>query len=212
MSDGFALYSESLRGELRLSFSYGDHVLNFTSLDDTCTNVNVVSSNASNIEKVFEVFEDSSMQIKIKRDRSEKRCSPIVFIGHGRSTQWRDLRDHLRDHHKIAVECYESGARAGHAIRDILEEMAQKSSFALLVLTGEDEQGDGQFRARQNVIHEAGLFQGRLGFHRAIILLEEGVEHLSNLDGVQYINFSQNNIRETFGDVVATIRREFPSF
>jgi predicted nucleotide-binding protein len=90
--------------------------------------------------------------------------------------------------------------------------MIQKSSFALLVLTAEDEQGDGHFRARQNVIHEAGLFQGKLGFPRAIILLEEGVENLSNLDGVQYINFKQNNIRETFGDVVATIKREFPLF
>ncbi|MHB8405160.1 MAG: hypothetical protein ACYDCJ_07035 [Gammaproteobacteria bacterium] len=30
------------------------------------------------------------------------------------------------------------------------------------MLTGEDEQGDGILRARQNVIHEAGLFQADL--------------------------------------------------
>ena len=29
-------------------------------------------------------------------------------------------------------------------------------------------------KARMNVIHEVGLFQGRLGFERAIVLLEEG--------------------------------------
>jgi hypothetical protein len=33
----------------------------------------------------------------------------------------------------------------------------------------------------------------------------------SNLDGIQHIKFSKNNIREAFGDVIATLRREFPS-
>ena len=106
-------------------------------------------------------------------------------------------------------EAYETGARAGHSIRDILEEMVSKSSFALLVFTGEDDQVSGSVRPRQNVIHEAGLFQGSLGFSRAIILLEEGVEEFSNVQGVQYIGFSKENIKEVFGEVLATIRREF---
>ncbi len=87
--------------------------------------------------------------------------------------------------------------------------MVAKSSFAVLIMTGEDEQADGERRARQNVIHEAGLFQGRLGFARAILLLEEGVEEFSNVQGVQYIRFSKGNIKETFGEVLATLRREF---
>ena len=37
---------------------------------------------------------------------------------------------------------------------------------------GEDEHKDGSVHPRENVIHEAGLFQGRLGFPRAIVLLE----------------------------------------
>jgi len=78
-------------------------------------------------------------------------------------------------------------------------------------MTGEDEQADGAFRARQNVVHEAGLFQGTLGFERVAILLEEGVTPFSNLDGIQYIPFAPGRIRETYGDVLATLRREFPS-
>jgi predicted nucleotide-binding protein len=76
-------------------------------------------------------------------------------------------------------------------------------------MTGEDAMDDGSIRARSNVIHEAGLFQGRLGFARAIILLEEGTEEFSNIHGIEQIRFSKDRIRETFGDVVATIRREF---
>lgn len=134
---------------------------------------------------------------------------PVVFIGHGGSSAWRELKDHLQDKHRYQIEAYETGARAGHTIRDILEDMSKKSTFALLVMTGEDDQKDGSVRARQNVIHEAGLFQGRLGFSRAILLLEEGVEQFSNVAGVQYIPFAKGNIKECFGEVLATLRREF---
>jgi len=89
---------------------------------------------------------------------------PLVFVGHGNSPQWRDLKDHLQDQHGSAVIAYETGARAGHTIRDVIDGMLAKSSFAVLVMTGEDEMEDGTLRARQNVIHEIGLFQGRLGF------------------------------------------------
>jgi predicted nucleotide-binding protein len=87
----------------------------------------------------------------------------VIFIDHGRSHHWRDLKDHLQDKHGYKVIAYESGARAGRSIRDIVEEMASKASFACLVLTAEDKQEDGTFHARQNVIHETGLFQGNWG-------------------------------------------------
>ena len=120
-----------------------------------------------------------------------------------------DLKDHLQDKHGYDVQAYEIGSRAGHTIRDILEEMLEESSFALLVLTGEDETKDGKLHARQNVVHETGLFQGKLGFSRAIVLLEDGTEEFSNIAGIQQIRFSKGNIKETFGDVLAVLKREF---
>ncbi|MGN6814523.1 MAG: TIR domain-containing protein, partial [Solirubrobacterales bacterium] len=67
-----------------------------------------------------------------------------------------------------------------------------------LVLTAEDEQADGTKRSRQNVVHEAGLFQGRYGFERAIIMLEEGCEPFSNIDGLGHISFPRGNIKAAF--------------
>jgi predicted nucleotide-binding protein len=61
-------------------------------------------------------------------------------------------------------------------------------------------------------VHETGLFQGKLGFSRAIVLLEDGVEEFSNISGIQQIRFSRSKIRESFGDVLATLRREFGPF
>ena len=86
--------------------------------------------------------------------------------------------------------------------------MLEESSMAFLILTYEDIGTDGEMHARENVVHEVGLFQGRLGFKRAIVVLEDGVHEFSNILGINQIRFSKGNIRETFGDVIATIKRE----
>jgi predicted nucleotide-binding protein len=170
--------------------------------------VSVRAPSRAQIERLFAVFERHLLESRLPTEVAPP--DPItVFIGHGQSPLWRDLKDHLQDKHGFKIEAYEIGARAGHTIRDILEDMLSKSSFALLVMTGEDVTVGGRTLARQNVIHEAGLFQGRLGFSRAIVLLEAGTEEFSNIEGVQQIRFAKGNIKETFGEVLAVLRREF---
>jgi hypothetical protein len=189
----------------------GEYMLTLTN-EYGSANVTVKAPSRPQIEAVFEVFEQYAPASRISEPPSPEPSPPqppTIFIGHGRSQQWRDLKDHLHEQHGYPVEAYEIGARAGHVIRDILEEMMTKSSIAFLVMTGDDETTEGKLRARQNVVHEIGLFQGKLGFSRAIILLEEGVEEFSNLQGVHQIRYSKGNIKETFGDVLATLRREF---
>lgn len=177
------------------------------------TFVQVTAPERGDIESLFDIFERNIgvSTLPTEHEQQEQDQNNLkVFIGHGRNNIWRDLKDHLQDKHGIQIEAYETGARAGHAIRDIIEDMARSATFAILVMTAEDEQADGSMRARQNVIHEAGLFQGKLGFSRAVLLLEEGVEDFSNMHGVQHISFSKGNIKETYGEVLATIWREFP--
>lgn len=178
-------------------------------LNNTRTIVSVDHPSRPAIEEVFEVFEKHLESSTLPKAVPEKKAEPTIFIGHGRSNQWRDLKDHLQDQHGHNIEAYEVGARAGHAVRDILEDMTVTSSFAVLVLSAEDKDDEGNFHARANVVHELGLFQGKLGFSRAIVLLEESTQEFSNIQGIQQIRYSKGNIRETFGDVLATIRREF---
>jgi predicted nucleotide-binding protein len=75
-------------------------------------------------------------------------------------------------------------------------------------MTAEDEQPDGKFRARENVVHEAGLFQGRLRFERAIVLLEEGCDEFSNIHGLGQIRFPKGKISAAFDEVRAVLERE----
>jgi predicted nucleotide-binding protein len=86
--------------------------------------------------------------------------------------------------------------------------MMDTAGIAFLIMTGEDEQADGFLRARENVVHEAGLFQGRLGFGKAIVLLEEGCKEFSNIIGLGWIPFPRNKISAAFEDVRKVLERE----
>jgi predicted nucleotide-binding protein len=86
--------------------------------------------------------------------------------------------------------------------------MLDAAAIALIVMTAEDEQVDGKLRARMNVIHEAGLFQGRLGFSKAIVLLEEGCEEFSNISGLGQIRFPKGKISDAFEEIRRVLERE----
>ena len=174
--------------------------------NDRETTVFVQAPARREIERVFDVFDGSVKDSKLPEEPNQARGK--IFLGHGKNLLWRELHNHLRDRHDLDVEAYEVGARAGHHIRDILVSMLSSSSLAFLVMTAEDETAEEEYQARQNVVHELGLFQGRLGFGRAIALVEEGTKLFTNMAGIQQIRFSKGNIQETFGEVLATIRRE----
>jgi predicted nucleotide-binding protein len=173
------------------------------------TVVSIKSPDRASVVKLSAIFERKASESLLPPPPDVPQPSPRVFIGHGRSGQWRDLKDHLHELHGYEVEAYETGARAGHTIRDILQDMITRSSFAVLVMTAEDETADSDMRARQNVVHETGLMQGALGFSRAIVLLEAGTQDYSNLQGIHQIRYSAGNIKETYGEILATLRREF---
>lgn len=177
----------------------------FHSMKSRVTSLSVTLETRAEINGAFQPFEDYVSAHPDALSPEKKKEKPTVFIGHGRSVLWRDLKDHLQDKHGYNIEAYETGARAGHSVRDVLQEMLDSSSFALLVITAEDETAQGSMRARQNVVHELGLFQGRLGFSKAVAIVEDGVEMSSNMESIQQIRFGAGNIRETFGEVVATL-------
>ncbi|HTR71688.1 MAG TPA: TIR domain-containing protein [Mycobacteriales bacterium] len=106
-----------------------------------------------------------------------------VFIGHGRSPLWRELKDLVADRLQLPYDEFNRVPVAGTTNIDRLSEMIDNATAAFLILTAEDERIDGTQVARQNVVHEAGLFQGRLGFSRAIIMLEEGCEPFQTSTG-----------------------------
>lgn len=131
-----------------------------------------------------------------------------VFIGHGGSAQWRELKDYVQDQLGVPVDEFNRVPTAGYSTIARLNEMLDSAAMAFLVMTAEDETPDGGFRARQNVIHEVGLFQGRLGFDKAIVMVEEECEDFSNIHGLTQIRYPKANISAKFHEIRAVLERE----
>jgi predicted nucleotide-binding protein len=140
--------------------------------------------------------------------RTQSGADGRIFIGHGGSPTWRVLKDFLSERLGLDWEEFNRVSPAGIGTSARLQSMLDNASMAFLVLTAEDEHADGSEHPRENVIHEAGLFQGRLGFPRAIVLLEDGCAEFSNISGLGQIRFRPDHIEGSFEEVRRVLERE----
>jgi predicted nucleotide-binding protein len=114
----------------------------------------------------------------------------------------------LSDHLSLDCDEFNIEPTPGIHTTNRLEAMLSQAGIAFLVMTAEDKHADGTVHARENVVHEVGLFQGRIGSLRAIVMLEDGCAKFSNLDGLTVINFPRNDIAARFEDVRRVLKRE----
>lgn len=137
----------------------------------------------------------------IGTQNKSKSLGTHIFIGHGRSPMWRELKDFIGDRLSLRWDEFNRVPVAGISTVTRLAAMLDQASFAFLIMTAEDELADGSLHARMNVIHEVGLFQGRLGFDKAIVLIEEGCQEFSNIQGLGQVRFPKGKISAVFEDV-----------
>jgi predicted nucleotide-binding protein len=121
-----------------------------------------------------------------------------IFIGHGRSYVWKDLVDIIENRLGLVSDAFEREVSAGKTTHARIHDMLESASFAFLVMTAEDTHADNKLHARENVIHEIGLFQGKLGPEKAIILLEDGCQEFGNIVGLTQIRFPKGDIMAKF--------------
>ena len=194
---------------------HGEPILYMTlpSLDEeVADHTEGISHWINDLESIYEQLElyeelPNSTQQSINQDTMNNENKKI-FIGHGHSLVWRVLKDFIVDTLGLEYEEFNRVSAVGEFIGNRLEEMLDESCMAFLIMTGEDEQADGSLHARENVIHEVGLFQGRLGFKRAIILLEEGCQEFSNIRGIGQIRFPKGDIETAFEKIRRVLQRE----
>jgi predicted nucleotide-binding protein len=126
-----------------------------------------------------------------------RRVDETIFVIHGRA------RDYLYEVVRVLergtgreVVILHEQANAGRTILEKFEDYAGRASFAVVLLTGDDEGGlrastNMHPRGRQNVIFELGFFFGKLGRDRVVVLNEENVEKPSDISGLAYIDLDQ---------------------
>lgn len=83
------------------------------------------------------------------RGQDSRPTGENVFIGHGQSLLWRELKDFVDDRLGLPWDEFNRVPVAGVTNIARLSEMLDNAGVALLVLTAEDELTDGNEQARQ---------------------------------------------------------------
>ena len=150
----------------------------------------------------------SHLETSSKNQAQHARVGTKIFIGHGQSPLWKDIKDFIQDRLDLPWDEFNRVPVAGFTNIARLSQMLDESAIAFLIMTAEDQLSSGSLQARMNVAHEAGLFQGRLGFEKAIILLEEGCDEFSNIHGLGQIRFPKGNVSAIFEEIRRVLERE----
>ncbi|MBB5408589.1 putative nucleotide-binding protein [Paraburkholderia sp. HC6.4b] len=141
-----------------------------------------------NVDQVIEIRSNS--ELAAPATAAPRR----VFISHGRAKDWYEVQSFIERDLKLATLELAQEPNKGLTVLGKLEEAANQCDSAVIVMTGDDKDESGQLRARENVMHEIGYFQGKYGLARVVVLHEEGVNIPSNIQGLVYIPFPQGFI------------------
>lgn len=160
---------------------------------------------------IFEVKANSELKFEpVNQEPTQDTRLRRVFISHGRSPDWREVQDYIEKDLKLATLELAQEPNKGRTVLQKLYDESNSCSFAVVVMTGDDDTGVGAPRARENVMHEIGYFQGKYGLANVCLLHEEGTNIPSNIHGLVYIPFPKGLVSATFGVLGRELRTVFP--
>ena len=149
------------------------------------------------INYIFEVQKHSGFAVPTNSPKRERR----IFISHGTPPDWREVQDFIEKDLSIQTLELAQEPNRGRTVLQKLAEESDRCSYAVVVMTGDDTVEEGPLRARENVMHEIGYFQGKFGLANVCLLHEEGVSIPSNIHGLVYIPFPRDMVRAAFGEL-----------
>ena len=124
-----------------------------------------------------------------------------MFLNHGRNeVVLSRVERFVRDRLKLTPVILAHQPDERLTVVEKLERYASLCSYGIVIMTEDDTADDGP-RARQNVVHEIGYLQGRLGRGRVLLLRQERTELFSNISGVVYKSFTGDNVESTFDEI-----------
>lgn len=150
---------------------------------------------------------DSNFWIKLINTvkELEEKMNDKIFISHGHNELLKyKLKDFIQNTLHREPLILSEMPNNGMTVVEKLEAASKLCNVAIVLLTKDDETKEGGMRARQNVIHEIGFFQGKYGRQKVILLREQGVEIFSNISGILRIEFTSSHFEEIYD----TLRRE----
>lgn len=178
-----------------LKYPFGVDLAQEVTREDTEADLATKLERLRRIRDTLDVYGTPATATAIASDAGDGESAATIFIVHGRSDTPRlevELLIHRATH--LAPVVLSAQPNQGATIIEKLEAHlnASKSSFAVVLMTGDDvgrlddEREVDRPRARQNVVLELGFAMGVLGRRRVAILHEDGIELPSDIIGVAY--------------------------
>lgn len=160
-----------------------------------------ISTCSNGLKKTKDVFKDYLIEIKEEMSEKDEKLSEDVhtdssyqnnkvFVVHGHDEALKEKVARLLEKQGLEAIILSEQANKGKTIIEKFEENSDVGA-AICLFTGDDigkEKSEAveKQRARQNVVYEAGYFMGKLGRERVIMLVDNGIELPSDLQGVVY--------------------------
>lgn len=142
---------------------------------------------------------DITYWVNDSQDNNPENKPDVVFVAHGSNNEVRLETEKLLTQLELDHIVLQDQPHMGRTLIDKFEEESNKSGFAVIILTPDDEGrrlgSDGPLvpRARQNAILELGYLASSLGRNRICLMYDEEVELPSDIRGIAYIKIGKND-------------------
>jgi len=159
-------------------------------------------------ENFNRIWDESKSSLeKLTRISSSRIENNTIFISHGQNDFYREINNYLVNEYKLPTVYDERDFLKGNTYIENIEMLVNDSSYGLVVLTKDDEFEKEKWRARQNVIHELGIFQNAFGRTNTLVLKEEGVDFPTNLNGMNEYQINLNNHADIYNKIGSWLRQ-----
>lgn len=188
--------------QLYLSGLYGENSIQFKNFNSRHFSPMVIGGNTDwhkpyvrdleTTKKEFERyicdFEEEGINTNMGKNRTSNNK---VFIVHGHDGELKEKVARRLEQQGIEAIILSEQVNRGRTIIEKLEAYSDVN-VAIILFTQDDlgvakeEKGNEKYRARQNVVFEAGYFMGYLGRENIIMIADENVEIPGDLSGMVY--------------------------
>lgn len=143
------------------------------------------------LKNILETMEDDEPAEETQKD-PKVLSNKKIFIVHGHDDVLKESVARIIEKQGIEAIILSEKANQGRTIIEKFEDYSDVGG-AICLFTADDIgcekfKSEGNPRARQNVVFEAGYFMGKLGRNHVVLLADSGVEMPSDLSGVVYTN------------------------
>jgi predicted nucleotide-binding protein len=160
----------------------------------------IVQTKDRNSNTVALNIDESRPQIEVgTRDKVPNATGPgqdrAIFVVHGRNEAMKQTVARYVERLGLDPLILHEQVNRGCTIIEKFERNAAQASFAIVLMSGDDEGGpvnspkQRNLRARQNVVVELGYFTALLGRSNVCVLVSDGVEIPSDYLGVVYTKY-----------------------